>query len=303
MAEAVRTPPAPVTLVIGEARILVDRAVDEVIEAAGVVPGGFDVLAWRGSDAGVDEAIGAARTPPFLAPRRVVVVRELESAPERFFHSLEDYLGAPSPQTVLVLAGTGFPKVVKGGRAWAQRIPKRVAEVGHVVTFGRQELDPVRFAMAHAQGLGMRLGQAEARRLVEIVGVDLGHVALEVEKVALYVEAGDVIDRASIETACSAIAEENAWALANALQAGNAQAALAVLDAVLAEGAAPEMLFHQVARPLREHLRAGKPGLGKAARGSVEVLERLARGHRAMHSSRAGDAHALEALVLSMLLG
>lgn len=317
-----------VWLVVGEAGILVERTVERLLDEAGADRAGFDTGVHRGSDAGIDGVLADARTPPFLAARRILVVRDLQAAPDRFFQSLLDYLDHPSPTTMLVLAGTGWPKVVKGGRAWNQVIPKAVEAVGRVVRFSPADLEPVDFAMGHARRCGARLGRDAARRLVGLVGQDLGRIALEVEKVATYVDEGAEIDAAAVDAACSALAEEAAWALSNAMQGGDARRALTTLARALDEGTAPEALFHQVARPTRVVLRiaAGlrrgidpermQRELGLPPRAfrealmaakahsvpAVEVLERVARGHRAMHTSRAGDDHTLEALVVDLLV-
>lgn len=314
----------PVWLVTGEAGVLVDGVVEALLAAAAQVRGGCERLGWRGADGGVEEAIGAARTPPFLDARRLVLVRDLEAAPDRFFDALEGYLASPSPQTILVLAGRGFPKVVKGGRAWGQRIPKLVGACGRVVAFADKDVDPIRFVLDAATSRGLRLGRAEAQRLVEVVGGDLGRLALELEKVALWVDEGAPIDAAAIDAACSALAEDDMWALANALQRRDGRTALVVLHRALDDGQSPEALFAQVTRPLRLALRASERfrqgwtedrvaaelrvparvarDLRQApGRPSAELLERLARAQRAMHGSRAGAARVLEDLVLDLV--
>lgn len=314
----------PVWLVTGEAGVLVDGVVEALLAASAAIRGGCERLGWRGADGNVVEAIAASRTPPFLDARRLVLVRDLEAAPDRFFESLEAYLGSPSPQTVLVLAGRCFPKVVKGGRAWGQRIPKLVTAVGRVVAFSDRDVDPVRFVLDAAQVRGLRLGRPEAQRLVEVVGADLGRLALELEKVALWVDDGAPIDVDAIDAACSALAEDDAWALANAVQRRDARGALAVLHRALDDGQSAEALFAQVTRPLRLGLRAAErfrqgwsedrvaadlrvpPRVARdlrqaPARASADVFERLARAQRAMHGSRAGAARVLEDLVLDLV--
>ncbi len=327
MSEAAPSTRQRIWLVVSEAQVLVDRAVDGILAGIGADPKGFDTTLHRGNDADIDDALSSARTPPFLSPARVVVVRDLQLAPDRFFTSLQNYLEHPSPTTALVLAGQGWPKVVKGGRAWNQVVTKAVAAVGEVVSFSRSELDPTDFAMAHAGRLGARLSRSDASHLVAIVGTDLGQIAREVEKVALYVEEGAPLDATAIDAACSQLATDAAWALANAMQSGDTADALATLARALDEGAAPEMLFHQVARPTRillrmaDGLRRGVsvdrmredlrlPGhvfraalaAAKAHRADTHVvLDRVAKAHRSMHSSRAGADHTLEGLVLDLL--
>ena len=315
-------------MVLGADGLLVRRAIDALTDAVlpSVGPPAFNVATYRAGDEGADEALGTARTLPMMADRRLVVVKDLHEGSNAFFAALESYLEAPSDTTTLLLSGAGFPKVVKGGRNWGARIPKRVAKVGEALSFGARDADPVAFVVAHAASLGHAVDRTDARLLVELVGQDLSTLAREVEKATLYVDPGQALDATAIAAACSALAEKEAWDLSTGIAAREPERALGALHRLLAQGESPHRLLGLIAWQLRIVLRAGelqrrgaspdeitrtlrlrrdtaraiRAALRGRNRGAAEVLQRVARANRQMNRAKSGDARVLEALVVDL---
>ena len=123
-----------------------------------------------GDDYELATVVNAARTPPFLTDRRVVVARDLQRFGADQLGLLVAYLGDPSPTTSLVLAwGSG-------------RVPKALADAvkaagGAVVDTGapsgkaRQGWLDDRFDAG-----GVRLDAAARRLLVDRLGEDVGRI-------------------------------------------------------------------------------------------------------------------------------
>ncbi len=314
-------------VITGDASILVDRALNDLVawgrERCG--PPAFNLSTAHGSDPAAVQAIATARTLPMMAPLRVVVVREIDQAEDAFFAALVGYLEEPCPSTLLVVAGAGFPKVRKGGSNWATRVANAVKRHGVQQKFSSEDVSPVAFAREHASSVGATLGPVEARLLVDLVGRDLGLLAREVEKIALYVGASP-IDVDAVHAACTQLAEAEVWALTSAIVARDPASAMTSLQRLLDGGDAPHRLLGLVVWQLRQVLqiielaRAGRSerDIREAVRGvrsevvakavanaqktpgSAAVLETLARANRSMNSHRAGDRRVLEALVLEL---
>lgn len=323
-------PNRAIWLITGKEALLVDRAVGAIIDA--VSPGcgpSFNISSVRLSDGGGPDALGTANTLPMMAERRLVVVRELEKGDNAFFDALLRYLDNPSPSTTLVVCGSGYPKVVKGGKNWSAKVNKAAKAAGIVHKFSDRDVDPVRFAMQHATSLGHQLGSREARLLVELVGSDLGIVAREVEKASLFVARGDAIDGQAVEQACSLVAEAEVWDLTAGVVARDPNKALAALHRLLEEGEASRRLVALVVWQIRSVLRVAeltrrrmpdrqiqselrlRPQVYARIRrllsagfpGAAVVMSRLARANRAMNSHRAGDRRVLEDLVIEFSVG
>lgn len=319
----------PVYVVVGDAAPIVEQAVAAIVEAAlpTVGPPAFNHNTLRAPEVEASAAFNAARTLPMMAERRLVVVRDIHDADDAFFGNLVDYIKAAVGSATLVCVGERFPKVVKGGSNWSVRVRKALDGVGHLTAIDAKKTSPVRFARDHARALGKELGQAEAEVLVELVGVELGRVAQEVEKVALYVGSAPAIDRDAVHASCSLLAEAVIWDLTAAMAGGDADAALGALHRLQEGGDDPRRLLSMIVWQYRELLKVAelirsgasdadiqrsvrmrrdvyykvKARVGRGFPGAADVLHRLADAHRQMNSHRAGDQRILEGLVLQML--
>ena len=168
---------APVYYLTGDAELLKDELVGAVVEAAlepGVRDFNLDVRAAGELDApGLQSLV---ETLPVLAPRRVVVIRNLEQWRKNAkpWETLRRYVQSPSPTTVLVLIhGAGQP----GDPALAQGGVHIEVDMPDPETLRRWVAD-------RAQGLGVNLTAEGIDHLVRAVGGDVGHLAMEIAKLA-----------------------------------------------------------------------------------------------------------------------
>ncbi|MCB9664175.1 MAG: DNA polymerase III subunit delta [Alphaproteobacteria bacterium] len=327
--EVTEGPLAPVYLVTGTEPLLVERSAAAVEERAlpEVAPASFNASHHRASDADAEDAIAAARTPPMMAERRLVVVRELEAGTDAFFGALDAYLADPNPQTILVLSGRGFPAVRKGGRNWSALVGGKAKKAGVVIKLGDRDADPVAFAREHALALGHELEPEAARLLVALAGTDLSTVARQVDKVTLYVGPGARVDPAAVSEACSALAETEVWDLTAAVARRDGEGALLALQRLLAQEVAEHQILGLLGWQLRvilkvaEAVRQGRPesevqqaagrlsrdayrklrgAVGPGTPGAAEALEALARANRLLNSARVQGGRILEAFVLQV---
>jgi DNA polymerase-3 subunit delta len=98
---------APLYLFYGEEGLLIDEAVQRVVDA--ILPPGerafnFDVLS--GNDADARDIVARASSFPMMAERRVVIVREVDRLPEKGLELLAHYAQQPLPSTCLILVAS-----------------------------------------------------------------------------------------------------------------------------------------------------------------------------------------------------
>jgi DNA polymerase-3 subunit delta len=172
-----RGEPAEVYYLTGPEEVLKDELIAAVSRAA-LEPASRDFNFDVRSAADLDgEALHAlVETPPMLAPRRVVVVRGLEQWRKnaKVWEVLYRYLDRPSPTTVLVLTQSG-------DEAADARIAGLAA---HVAMNGLRPEQVRRWLARRAESAGVTIDPDAAAHLVTAVGGDLGHLAVEVEKLA-----------------------------------------------------------------------------------------------------------------------
>ena len=113
----------------------------------------------------VPDVLNAARTLPWMAPRRWVYVRDSANASR----GLSEYAHNPSARTVLILE--------------TSRLPAKWPKVSQIEF--EKNPDPVRWVSMRVEEGGYRIEPKAARALVELVGDDLRRLGQELEKLQL----------------------------------------------------------------------------------------------------------------------
>jgi DNA polymerase-3 subunit delta len=180
-----------------------------------------------------DEALPAAvadacRTPPFLAERRIVIVREVGRFNTEDAGPLITYLEDPLPTTSLVLVAGGgqtAPKLVAAVKAHGQvRATKVAGRQAHEWVLDRLAAAPLRFQSAAVSALEAHLGE-DVSRLGALIAV----------LVSAYGE-GAVIGPDDLEPYLGEAGSVAPWDLTDAIDGGNAAVAIELLHRMLGAG-------------------------------------------------------------------
>ncbi len=246
--------PHPVYLVRGGDASLVAQALAGVLGDLGhdaARPG--EVLLEEHGRPGRDEqlAIGpvldALSTPPFLAQRRVVVLRDAESLDAAQAKQLATYLIEPLETSVLVLASVA--------KALPAALSKAVRERGLVV-----DSEPEGGARGRSDWLGHRLREGPVRLdgpaqalLGAHLGEDLGRLDGILSTLAAAYGTGASVDSAALEPFLGSEGGVAPWDLTDAIDAGELADATAVLHRMLGPGARHPL---QVLASLYRHFAA-----------------------------------------------
>ena len=112
-------------LVEGDDPILVGNEVRRLVAELAGDSAGLSVEDFWGDEVNLDAVTGACVTPPFLADRRVVVLRDAGRFSTEELAPLLAYLENPMPSTALIVGA--------GGGRLAAKLVAAVRKVGHVV--------------------------------------------------------------------------------------------------------------------------------------------------------------------------
>ena len=241
IAEAVGGKIRPVYLVLGEERLLVDRVVTALREAAGKDGiAGFNEDKFTAGESKIEAVINAARMIPMMAKRRFVMVRGLDRwekkegdddapAPTKKgkielspLDELAEYAKDPPPSTVMVLVSTKL----HGQR----RLVTAAKKGGFLVScepLSREALP--RWIENAAREKGHRIAPDVADMLAEIAGPELGYVEDAVERLSLYVGPGAPITEDAVAAGVTRVRQSSVWALVDALGRRNLATALTIL--------------------------------------------------------------------------
>jgi len=222
----------------------------------------------------VASLVGAVRTLPMMARRRVVMVfqadqlivpkRESEAA-TRALDELAALLRAPEPQTTLVL--------VTGSLDKRSRMYKLLAKQATLVECGVLEnvADAERWIRNRVAAGGAQIDAAASRLLADRSGTDVKRLRNDVERLLLYALGQQSITLDDVRQVVGPAALQDDWAMTNAIEAGDGASALRQLALMLDAGAAPEKILGQLGWLVRTKFQMLAP---TGVRPAIEALFR-----------------------------
>ena len=195
--------------------LLADRAVNAIIEKS-VDPANKDLAfaAYYADETPPGQIVLDAQTLPFLTDRRVILVRNAERYnTESGAGPLLDYLADPNESTILMLIANKIDrrtKFFKTCQKMGQVVDSPALQHGEVVQWAQQEV----------RARGLTIDRDAVRVLVDRAGTHLNDVQNALTNVIDYVgEADKSITEDDVNTACADVAEEEVWALTDAIAA------------------------------------------------------------------------------------
>jgi len=288
--------PLPAYLVRGSDPALRAEAVHRLVDELVGDDDATLVVEWHEPDGDAPDtraAVEAAGTPPFLASRRVVLLRDVGAYPTEGLQPLLTYLADPLPtSSVVLVAGEGrlLPRLVDAVKA-----------VGHVI-----DPDVPGNRRARTSWLARRLEDAPVRLtapaaalLDEHLGEDLGRLANLLEALASAYGAGARLEPDDVAPFLGEAGSAPPWELTDAIDRGDTAAALTALHRMLDAGDRhPLQLMATLHGHLARMLRLdGLDGLDEATaatvlglRGSTFPARKALDGARALGSEGIADA-------------
>jgi DNA polymerase III subunit delta len=214
-----------------------------------------------GGDLELSAVMDELRTLPFLAPARVVLIRNADAFISKYRQKLEEYIGNPCETSALVLMVTSFPKTT--------RLAKIVPKVGEVFNCKLPDSSSLRQWLTKSAGKrGKKIDPQSADLLEQWIGRDLAAQNAEIEKLCLYIGQRETITTADVAAVVTATAGPAAFALTNAITDANAPGALKALDGLLRIRGAEFQALGSIAWHLRRAMQSqqeiasgGKPNL------------------------------------------
>lgn len=221
----------------------------------------FNLDVRRGSELDAEALGSLLSTPPMMAARRVVVVRDPEGLKKGAREALDRWLAKPEPDVLLVLVAPAGAKAEKGTAAGAVAVP-----------FDLLDGDKIGAWVArHAKALGVEITPEATALLLGAVGHEAGPLAMELDKLASYTN-GAPIDEAAVGDIVGVRRGETLGDLLDAVGRHETARALAMVDHVLMQ---PKLTGVQVVMALATQVLAVAWGRAKRDAGlPAHQLER-----------------------------
>jgi len=264
-AEGLPSAPVPVTVIVGEEELLVERAISAAVawaaEAAGGAAtrdgaddSGTDVHDVAASELGPGQ-LSALTAPSLFGGASVVVVRAAQDAGKDVSAELTRLAESSLPEVYLVVTHSGGAKN-KALLAALLDCGARRVDCPSVKRFG-ERMDFVRAEFRHA---GRKADDAGLRALLDAVGNDLRELAAACSQLAA--DTTGVINQAAVARYYRGRAEATGFSVADRACDGNLADALEQLRWALATGTSPVLITSALAQGLRTLGLVGSAGRG-----------------------------------------
>ncbi len=241
----------PVYVVFGEEEFLRSAATAAIRDCVlGKGADDFGVGRFDGKTAALADVLDELAMLPFLGPRRLVILQNADEFVSAHRDALERYVQKPHRTGVLLLSVQSWPSNT--------RLARFVAQGGLAIDCKSPEdrsLAPWCRKWAKDR-YGKRLATDAADLLVELVGGGLGQLDGELNKLAAYVGERPDISAEDVDQLVAAGRVETVWKIIDAATAGDAAAALSMLQSLTAAGEQPLLIFGAISSQLRKLAKA-----------------------------------------------
>ena len=232
-------------MLVGTERLLVERAVDAIRKAVDEMgAAGFNVEVFNGKGLEAARAISAARTLPMMADKRLVLIRHFDAMTPTEQNVLAAYLDDPAESGCLVMTADKLD-----GRSKLGKSAKKMGVLIDAKPLRGRELREFIRAEASAREHGIVPQAVET--LLDAVGDDLCAIDDAMERLSLFVGAGQRIDADAVMQCVTRIRVESIWSLVDAIGLKDRRKGIAAAQSLLDDREPPLRLLSMVARQLR----------------------------------------------------
>jgi DNA polymerase III subunit delta len=244
----------PYVLICGPEGLLAERAVVSTLEALRVGDPDLEVIKLyaEGYESGT---LTMHASPSLFGGTSVIVVQDLEEAPDELQTDVLDYLAAPAGHVTLVVAHKSGMR----GKKVLDTLKKAGARVIDAPAI-KSDGDKAQFAANEFRRQGRRAAPGAVRALVEAVGKDVRELAAACAQLVSDTEG--VVDEAMVEKYHGGKVEATGFKVADAAIAGNAGEALRLLRHAISTGDSPVPIVAVLAMQLRQMVRVASAGNG-----------------------------------------
>lgn len=208
-------------LVVGDDRYLRDRE-EKKLRDKFLSAGEVDLNYSAGGAEDAERIMDSLGTVPFLADKRVVLVKDAQDLPETVISSIDAYLEKPMETSVLILSCDGSFTKTAAGRSLskkmktvtAEKLTPRKIRSGIIDFFKRDKIE---------------ITPQAVELIIELKGNDPTLIKPELEKLAGY-SGGKKIDVPDVEELVGRSVSEAIYKLTDAISAKDAKWGLRVLD-------------------------------------------------------------------------
>jgi len=223
------------------------------------------------------EVIDLARTVPFLFSSKRILVVELTRKRDETLNSteksiLKEYFSSPASQTVLVIILHGKVNRKTPVVRFFSSLPSSSVCMEELKVLRGRAL--ISWIEERFQAEGKTITFAGQRRLVDIIGNDLGRLSSEITKINTYLDDKNSVEVDDINEVSGWFKSFTEWEMLDSLESSDYEQCLRVLANLFSEGTRPEYILGLFARFFRDIFMA-KVWLVEKGRERKEIFKEL----------------------------
>ncbi|MFI4912295.1 MAG: DNA polymerase III subunit delta [Sedimentisphaeraceae bacterium JB056] len=211
----------PVYVIAGKDSFLVNKECEAILSSL-MDPEERDMAMYsvEANKAEITDVLDELRTLPFLAKKRVVVIRDADKFVSANREQLEKYLDNPSKKGILVMTVSSWPKTT--------RIAKKAAKVGKtIVTEEIKRWKLADYAVGYAKTeYNKKLSKTAAQLIVDMAGDEVALVCGEIAKLTTYVGEAKEITADDVTKLCGNNREFDLFAVIDEMSKGRTAVAV-----------------------------------------------------------------------------
>jgi DNA polymerase-3 subunit delta len=254
MREHGHMPVASLQLVLGEEELLVERAVEEIVEQARAEDPAAELRRYRTTDLSPGE-LAESLSPSLFAEARVIVLMAAHEAGKDLATAILTQAGDPAEGVVLVVQHAGGAR----NKALVDALRKGGAAVTTCDKVTRYE-ERAEFVRGEVRRAGGKIAPAAVGALIEAVGNDLREMAAAAGQ--LVADTGGTVDEKAVRRYHRGRAEASGFAVADKVVAGDRAGALEALRWAQVLGVPSVLVADALADAMRTLAKVGSAGRG-----------------------------------------
>lgn len=223
------TPQQSVFLFIGDDRYLKEEALKDLRSS---LPGKsqyqYDQITFYGGELDTEEVFSQLNTVPLLSDKRLIVIKDIEKAPDEFRASLIDYIKKPSKSAYLVLEAKN-DSVLKDYDEAVKQISVRHLGMPAGSLF-------ISWMKNYAGSKGKTMDDGAADILKELEGNDLSYLSQEMDKLITFIGSRREIRADDVESLVGKSLVISVFDIADAIGRRNIAGAIKISSSLTANG-------------------------------------------------------------------
>lgn len=238
---------SPLYLFLGSEEYLIEDTLNQAIKIL-VDPSSkdFNFNIYHAEGSSPAEILDTARTLPFMAKHRVIVVKRVDAAKQAFMENqqLLNYLESPYKETCIIFTAREIDQ--------RKKFFKSISKTGKTIHFQKlKSYQTAKWIMERTKAEGYRIDSSAAEYVADAFNNSLKRINTELEKIFLYGGKKNIIDLNMVQLVAGNPKVDSIFDLTEAIGEKKIDNSLSKMENLLSHGSLPLQVLGMITRQFR----------------------------------------------------